>query len=77
MKVHSVLKGRLLVVNMVIDKHILTKKLSRAPDLKFTRHFDQVLGAVAVEMLFDVYSNRLDSGKGWYVLIKEICGSAF
>ena len=37
-----------VAVNMVTDKHI-----SRAPDLKFTRHFDRVLVVVVVEMLFE------------------------
>ena len=62
---------------MVTDKHILIKNLSRAPDLKFTRHFDCVLLAVVVEMLFEVYSKCLHPGKGWYALNEEICGSAF
>ena len=61
---------------MVTDKHVLFVKL-RAPDLKFTRHFDRVLEAVVVEMLFEVNSNCLDRRKGWYVLNEEICGSAF
>ena len=46
----------------------------KARDSKFTRQSELVF---EVEMLFQVYSDRLDPGKGWYVLNEKLHISAF
>lgn len=50
-----------------------TKNWSKARDSKFTRQSELVF---EVKILFRVYSDRLDPGKGWYVLNEELHVSA-
>ena len=50
-----------------------TKNWSKARDSKFTQQSELVF---EVKMLFQVYSDRLDPGKGWYVLNEELHVSA-
>ena len=45
----------------------------KARDSKFTRQSELVF---EVKMLFQVYIDRLDPGKGWYVLNEELHVSA-